>query len=67
MSAQNVDSIEIIEDVKGTKENSVCSGRGICDTSTGECNCFTGYGSSDGKGGKGTFRDCGYLEPINGF
>jgi hypothetical protein len=25
------------------------------------CNCFPGYGSSDGVGGFGTIEDCGYL------
>eukprot|EP01036_Dinobryon_divergens_P028154 gene28154-37053_t len=30
----------------------------------GECSCFTGFGSSDGKSGSGTKRDCGYLEPL---
>jgi hypothetical protein len=33
---------------------------------TGECECFPGYGSSDGRGRKGNNRDCGYLEPILG-
>eukprot|EP01035_Chromulina_nebulosa_P023087 gene23087-29913_t len=46
------------------KENIECSGRGLCDHITGECSCFTGFGSSDGKSGSGTKRDCGYLEPL---
>ncbi|KAJ1406716.1 hypothetical protein B484DRAFT_337461, partial [Ochromonadaceae sp. CCMP2298] len=42
-----------------------CSGRGLCDHATGECECFPGYGSSDGKSGSGNMRDCGYLEPLS--
>ena len=29
--------------------------------------CFQGFGSSNGMGGKGSMRDCGYLEPIIGM
>jgi hypothetical protein len=28
---------------KGTKESDECSGRGLCDSETGKCNCFKGY------------------------
>jgi len=49
---------------KGTKEWEECSGKGLCDRSTGVCTCFSGYGSSDGKGGEGTKADCGYIEPL---
>lgn len=60
----NSDSFDITEHLPGTKENLECAGRGLCDHSNGQCNCFPGYGSSNGKGGKGNNRDCGYLEPI---
>jgi hypothetical protein len=62
--AESIDSIQITEYRAGTKENWECSGRGLCDRSTGDCKCFTGYGSSDGMGGKGHKGDCGYIEPI---
>ena len=63
-AAEQVDTFHITEYLPGTKENLECAGRGLCDHSTGQCECFPGYGSSDGKGGKGNNRDCGYLEPI---
>ena len=59
-----IDSISIAEDTKGTKEYIVCSGRGLCDHINGECNCFTGFASSDGQGNAGIFRDCGYSSPV---
>jgi hypothetical protein len=61
---QNIDSIGVVENVAGTKEAIECSGRGICDEANGLCQCFYGYGSSDGMGGPGSKGDCGYLEPI---
>ena len=49
--------------VKGTKEAAVCANRGICDTSSGSCNCFASngdsYDSSNGYGSAGTRGDCG--------
>lgn len=63
-AAENIQSFVITEHRPGEKENKECSGRGLCDHSTGQCECFPGYGSSNGKGGRGNNRDCGYLEPI---
>lgn len=67
-AVENIDGVSdffnIVEHLPGTKENLECAGRGLCDHSNGQCSCFPGYGSSDGKGGKGNNRDCGYLEPI---
>ena len=37
----------IYNDGTGTTEVSTCSGRGLCDESTGECACFAGYTDVD--------------------
>jgi len=51
--------------VKGTKENLLCSNRGICDLTQGICECFNTngdvYDSSNGYGLVGTRGDCGYV------
>ena len=51
-----------------TGDASICSDQGVCDTKSGECKCFAGWGSSDGSGsgtigGKG---DCGYRLQLRG-
>ncbi|KAG3247913.1 hypothetical protein PI124_g7381 [Phytophthora idaei] len=50
--------------VRGTKEDAVCSNRGICSHLTGVCRCTYGFTSSDGFGSEGDRGDCGYMEPI---
>jgi hypothetical protein len=62
--SENIDIILVDEYRKGTKENWECSGCGLCDRNSGNCNCFSGYGSSDGMGNKGIKGDCGFIEPI---
>lgn len=51
--------------VKGTKENALCAGRGLCTTADGTCSCFDtngdSYGSSNGYGAAGTRGDCGFI------
>mmetsp|Transcript_8641 Transcript_8641/g.11395 ORF Transcript_8641/g.11395 Transcript_8641/m.11395 type:complete len:666 (-) Transcript_8641:165-2162(-) len=59
-----LDSITISEYQKGTKEYAECSNRGICDTDTGDCDCFEGMGSSDGMGDVGNRGDCAYILPF---
>lgn len=41
------DLLTIAETTKGTKYNDVCSRRGICDYSSGECKCFAGFTDID--------------------
>merc|ERR1711871_457156 len=38
---------EVEETVKGTSENAECSNRGLCDSQTGLCTCFSGYTGED--------------------
>ena len=59
-------TISIKEYQAGTKEYIECSGRGLCDYTTGLCSCFTGYGASDGQGSEGLLDNCGYVLPIAG-
>ena len=53
-------SVSTSVDTVGTKLNTVCSGNGICDSSTGDCKCFDGYASSNGFGVSGLRLDCGF-------
>ena len=53
----------VTETQRGTKESVPCAGRGTCDTSSGLCQCVEGFSGSDGDGGVGDRRDCGYINP----
>lgn len=47
----------------GTNEGLLeCAGFGECNRSTGECECWKYYSSSDGFGNQGTIGDCGFNE-----
>eukprot|EP00596_Hydrurales_sp_CCMP1899_P010123 CAMPEP_0119034006 /NCGR_PEP_ID=MMETSP1177-20130426/1065_1 /TAXON_ID=2985 /ORGANISM="Ochromonas sp, Strain CCMP1899" /LENGTH=565 /DNA_ID=CAMNT_0006991175 /DNA_START=644 /DNA_END=2344 /DNA_ORIENTATION=- len=61
-----INSLTINQNVRGTKENIECSGRGMCNRILGLCECFSGYGSSNGMGKLGINGDCGFLEPYVG-
>lgn len=63
-NAVGIDSIRTSQYQQGTKSDITCSGRGLCNTETGLCECFAGFGSSDGDSSAGTRRDCGYVLPI---
>ena len=53
----------VTETQRGTKESAECGNRGVCDYTTGHCQCLAGYVGSDGAGNVGTRRDCGRLDP----
>lgn len=57
--------VRTLEVIKGNTVEDECSGRGICDRGTGTCQCFAGFGSSDGMRGPGKREDCGWREPYN--
>jgi len=44
-----------------------CSNHGICNHELGNCECFRGWGSSDGNGGLGSHRDCGHRLALRGY
>lgn len=56
--------VSVAETTKGTKQNAECAKRGVCDESTGLCNCFSGYVSGDGSGSEGTRGDCGAVNAL---
>ena len=53
-------SLSVSKQIDGTKEDSQCSSRGLCDTTTGYCTCNTNYDTSNGYAESGTRGDCGY-------
>ena len=46
----------------GTSGDEVCSGRGLCDTSSGQCQCFIGFGASNNNRASGLIENCGARE-----
>ncbi|RYG40857.1 hypothetical protein EON68_03730, partial [archaeon] len=59
-STGSAPSVVVATLTEGSTESAACSNRGVCDTTTGECTCFTGFGPSDGSGATGTRPDCGF-------
>ena len=57
-------ALTIQEQRKGSTEDAECSLRGLCNRETGECECFSGFGASDGQGGEGSIANCGYILPF---
>lgn len=60
-----------LRSVLGTKENDLCSGRGLCSKSDGLCACFDtngdAYDSSNGYGKAGSRGDCGWAKSHTGI
>mmetsp|Transcript_6213 Transcript_6213/g.9365 ORF Transcript_6213/g.9365 Transcript_6213/m.9365 type:complete len:755 (+) Transcript_6213:104-2368(+) len=54
-----------VSSVLGTREYVECSDHGSCNYISGACQCFAGYGSSNGFGEVGTRGDCGYQFSTN--
>ena len=56
--------VSVYEYQKGTKLNLECGGpeMGVCDRSTGLCQCKTGQGSSNGQGAAGSRGDCSFTQ-----
>ena len=48
--------------VEGNRVATECSSRGVCDRYSGSCKCYSGFTSSNGIGGRGSFNDCGFQE-----
>ena len=59
-SVSGVPSVRVSQLIQGTKEDSVCSNRGICDTTTGICTCSNDFSTSNGYNQPGPRGDCGY-------
>jgi hypothetical protein len=52
--------LTVAKQITGTKESRQCSGRGLCDTTSGYCVCSTNYDTSNGYALAGIRGDCGY-------
>jgi len=61
------DSLGSYTSILGTTEDVTCSNHGLCDEETGDCDCFSGWASSNGYGGEGQHGDCGWRINIKGY
>jgi hypothetical protein len=52
--------LSVSKQITGSKENRPCSGRGLCDTTSGFCVCNINYDTSNGYDQPGIRGDCGY-------
>merc|ERR1711988_1930662 len=59
-ATSSTNAISIDEQTGGTKEESLCAGRGICDFGTGMCKCSANFKTSNGLGAAGTRGECGF-------
>ena len=53
-------TVVVASSVDGTKEESMCAGRGVCDYATGICLCSANFRTSNGLGAAGTRGECGF-------
>jgi hypothetical protein len=60
LTGQTAGTVTVEETTKGTYEDDVCSGVGICEYTDGTCTCLPGYTSSDYAEGFGNHGDCGF-------
>lgn len=58
--------MRITRTTKGTKKAVQCADHGFCNYLTGECQCFTGFTSSDYDGEVGPMAECGYRSKRTG-
>ena len=69
LMVRGVDSSELLVSQQaevvfnGHVENAVCNNKGLCNAQEGVCECFSGWGSSDGSGQAGSLGDCGFRMP----
>ena len=59
-ATSSTNAITVDEQTGGTKEESLCAGRGICDFGTGICKCSANFKTSNGLGAAGTRGECGF-------
>ena len=52
--------VSLAEAVRGTKHDLECSLHGNCDHTTGECECFANFISSNADAKFGMRADCGF-------
>ena len=48
----------------GQSGSEVCSGRGLCDSASGKCQCFLGYGASNNDRKAGPVENCGWRQDV---
>ena len=56
-----------IDPLSGSSDLLSCSNPGICGHDTGKCQCFVGWGRSDGSGHAGSNNDCGHRLALRGY
>lgn len=60
VATSSTQTMTVAQAQAGTKEESMCAGRGVCDYATGICGCSANFRTSDGLGAAGTRGECGF-------